>query len=125
VIAQKYRFHGHNSLHFVFANGQMARSKFFTVKWVANERRHCPRVAVVVSKKIFKSSVKRNRIRRRVYEIVRPLLADAPTIDVVISVYAAEVLTALHDELAIQLLPLLHQAGFQARAARQPKSGTS
>ena len=114
MISQKFRFHGHNSLRYVFNNGQMTRSKYFAVKWVANERRRHPRLSVVVSKKIYKSSVKRNRIRRRVYEIARPLLADAPAIDVVVSVYAAEVLTVTHDELTIQLLPLLHQAGLRA-----------
>jgi ribonuclease P protein component len=113
MISQKYRFHGHNSLRFVFANGQMTRSKFFTIKWVVNERRHYPRLAVVVSKKIFKSAVKRNRIRRRVYEIARPLLLGAPAVDIVISVYATEVLDAPHDELAIQLLPLLHEVGLK------------
>jgi ribonuclease P protein component len=113
MISQKYRFHGHNSLKYVFTNGQMARSKFFAIKWAVNERRHHPRLAVVVSKKIFKSAVKRNRIRRRIYEIARPLLNNAPAIDVVISVYAGEVLDTSHDELAIQLLPLLHETGLK------------
>jgi ribonuclease P protein component len=119
MIAQKYRFHGHNSLRYVFANGQMARDKFFAVKWAPNERRHHPRLSVVVSKKIFKSAVKRNRVRRRIYEIARPLLIDAPAIDVVISVHVAEVLDASRDELAIQLLPLLHGAGLKSRAIHE------
>jgi ribonuclease P protein component len=96
-------------------NGAQQRSKFFSIKWVKNPRRHHPRLSVVVSKRIFKSAVKRNRIRRRVYEIARPFLIDAPAIDVVINVYAAEVLTASHDELTIQLLPLLRAAGLKSR----------
>lgn len=103
----------------------MARSKYFTVKWVANERRHHPRLAVVISKKIFKSAVKRNRIRRRVYEIARPLLGDAPAIDVVISIYAAEALDAPRDELAIQLLPLLHETGLKSRSLHEWHSQTN
>jgi ribonuclease P protein component len=114
MIAKKYRFHGHNSLKYVFSNGKLARSKYFSVKWASNQRRRHPRLAVVVSKKIFKSAVKRNRIRRRVYEIARPLLTDALPIDVVVSVYAAEVLDAPAEELAIQLLPLFHQAGLKS-----------
>ncbi len=113
MIAQKFRFHGHASLKYVFTRGQQNRSKFFSVKYVKNPRRRNPRLAVVVSKKIHKSAVKRNRIRRRVYEIARPLLNDAPAVDVVISVYSAEVLTASHDELTIQLLPMLHAAGLK------------
>jgi ribonuclease P protein component len=93
----------------------VARSKFFTVKWVANERRRYPRLSVVISKKILKSAVKRNRVRRRVYELARPLLIDAPAIDIVISIYTPEVMDAPHDELAIQLLPLLHQAGLKPK----------
>jgi ribonuclease P protein component len=115
MLAQKYRFHGHNSLKYVFTKGQTTRSKFFVVKWTPNEHRHNPRVSVVVSKKIFKSAVKRNRIRRRVYEMVRPLLSDTVAIDVVISIYSAEALDAPHDDLAIQLLPLLHEVGLKAR----------
>ena len=113
MIAQKYRFHGRGSLRYALMHGQMARSKFFTLKWTANKHRQYPRVSVVVSKKIFKSSVKRNRVRRRLYEIVRPLLPVAPVVDVVISVYSADALTASPDELAIQLLPLLQRAGLK------------
>ncbi len=119
MISQKYRFHGHNSLKYVFTNGQMARSKFFAVKWTTNERRHNPRLSVVISKKIFKSAVKRNRVRRRIYEIARPLLSDSAPIDVVVSVYAAEVLDASRDELNIQLLPLLHEAGIKAHSIHE------
>jgi ribonuclease P protein component len=115
MIAQKFRFHGHASLKYVFSRGQQSRSKFFAIKWITNPRRRKPRLSVVVSKKVFKSAVKRNRIRRRIYEIARPLLNDAPAIDVVISVYATEVLDASHDELSIQLLPLLHKAGLKQR----------
>jgi hypothetical protein len=43
------------------------------------------------------------------------LLTGASAVDVVISVYAAEVLEASHDEITIQLLPLLHEAGLKAR----------
>jgi len=115
MIAQKFRFHGHASLKYVFSRGQQQRSKFFAVKWVKNSRRHQPRLAVVVSKKVFKSAVKRNRIRRRIYEISRPLLVDASGVDVVISVYDGEALTASQDELTIQLLPLLHAAGLKSQ----------
>lgn len=115
MIAQKFRFHGHNSLRYVFTKGQGDRARHLAIKWIANPHRHNPRLAVVVSKKVFKSAVKRNRIRRRIYEAARPLLNDAPAIDAVISVYSGEVLTISHDELSIQLLPLLNSAGLKPR----------
>lgn len=115
MIAQRYRFHGHSSLKFVFANGQSARSNYFGVKYTINRHRRYSRLAVVVSKKILKQATARNRVRRRIYEIVRPFLIDTnQAIDVVITVYAPETLTACHQELTIQLLPLLHQAGLQS-----------
>lgn len=115
MISQKYRFHGHASLKYVFANGRGLRSSFFTVKYIENPNRHHPRVAVVISKKVYKSAVKRNRIRRRVYEIVRPFLETASAIDIAISVYSPEVLTASHDELTIQLLPMFDQIGLKQK----------
>jgi len=119
MISQKYRFHGHNSLKYVFSNGKVARSKFFTIKWINNKYRHYPRLSVVVSKKIFKSAVKRNRIRRCLYETARPLLVDTPAVDIVLVVNTPEVLEAPQSEIAIQLLPLLHKAGLKGRVIHE------
>jgi ribonuclease P protein component len=41
------------------------------LKYALNKRRRTYRVAVVVSRKVDKSAVVRNRIRRRIYEVVR------------------------------------------------------
>ena len=84
------------------------RSRRFIVRNVGNKTRLHPRFAVVVSKKIFKSAVKRNRIRRRVFEIVRSDLGqfDRP-IDSVITIVSPDVITAPHDELVDELKGLL------------------
>ena len=63
MIASKYRFHGHGSLKFLYKNGQAVRSRYFTVRYITNSRRQQPRFAVVISKKVHKSAVGRNRIR--------------------------------------------------------------
>lgn len=114
MISQKFRFHGHNSLKYVFAKGESDRSRSLAIKWVSNPRRRHPRLSIVVSKKVFKSAVKRNRIRRRIYEISRPLLINAPPIDAVISVYSGDILKMSHEELSIQVLPLLRSAGIKS-----------
>ena len=119
MISQKFRFHGHASLKYVFSNGDSAHSKLFSVKWANNPRRQNPRAAVVVGKKVYKSAVKRNRIRRRVYEIIRPFVKNMPAIDMVISIYSPEILTASHDELRIQLLPLLNQIDLQLNSLKK------
>ena len=47
------------------------RARLMTVKYVNNPHRKHSRFSVVVSKKVHKGAVGRNRIRRRVYEIIR------------------------------------------------------
>lgn len=71
MISSLYRFHGHNSLRYVYSNGRAQRSQLFTVKYVQNTHRKHPRFSVVISKKVIKSAVGRNRIRRRLYEYIR------------------------------------------------------
>lgn len=68
------------------------------------------RVAVVVSKKIHKSAVKRNRIRRRIYENIRPRLdAWKSPSEVVITVYQADLADMPQNELAQAIDDLLRR----------------
>ena len=92
MINALHRFHGHGSLRYVYKNGDISRSRHFVLKTLPNPRRKHSRIAVVISKKILKSAVGRNRIRRRVYEVVRHELPhiDQPN-DIVIIVTSAEV----------------------------------
>lgn len=111
MLSSRYRFHGHGSLRFVYAKGTVVRSKFFICKSLPNPRRTTPRVAVVVSKKIMKSAVRRNRIRRRIYEAVRaelPYLKDRS--DVVFIVISPEVITATPQDLTKAVRSCLTQA---------------
>lgn len=104
MLAQRYRFHGHGSLRFLYKNGQAERSRTITLKHIANPRRNDARVAVVISKKVLKSAVLRNRVRRRVYEIVRQELPklDRPY-DLVFLIFSGEVLTMPQEELVGQI----------------------
>lgn len=100
MLAQKNRFHGHGSLRFVYARGKVTRSKYFVCKYSHNPRRTTPRVAVVVSKKVIKSAVKRNRIRRRMYEAIRQELPTInPQTDLVYIIVSPELLVIPHQEL--------------------------
>jgi ribonuclease P protein component len=119
MIAQKFRFHGYGSLRFVMKNGRVARSRLMNLKWASNPNRREPRIAVVVSKKIYKSAVKRNRIRRRLYEIIRlEMRPNQPVLDLALIVHSPEVLTLPSGELQRIVRGLLHQAGF----LREPTS---
>lgn len=71
MISRPHRFHGRGSLKPVYQRGQTVRSNWLALRYLKNERRRDYRVAVIVSRKVSKSAVVRNRIRRRIYEIIR------------------------------------------------------
>lgn len=71
MISRKHRFHGYGSLRYLYRNSHTVRGQICSLKYVENPRRQNYRLAVVVSKKVNKSAVVRNRIRRRIYEAVR------------------------------------------------------
>lgn len=98
MIARRLRFHGYGSLNFVYRSGQTVRGTLSALKYAKNPRRKNSRIAVVVSKKVHKSAVARNRMRRRIYEIMREYneLAVEPH-DMVFSVYSDQ-LVDLSDE---------------------------
>jgi len=113
MIPASARFHGHNSLRYVYANGKAVRSQPLTIKWVKNDRRKDSRVSAVVSKKVIKGAIGRNRIRRRLYEYVRlnlPRLND--TYDIVIIATSAELRTMPTPELKELLDQLFAKANL-------------
>ena len=88
MLKQRYRFHGYGSLKFLFHKGEMFRSRSVTLRVAANPRRTDSRVSVIVTKKVQKAAPRRNRIRRRVYEVVRTNWGHIkPGQDILISVY--------------------------------------
>jgi ribonuclease P protein component len=92
MVTSENRFHGTNSLNYVYRQGKTLRTKYFSIKYAPNSRRETYRIAVVVSKKVSKSAPTRNRIRRRLYELVRVELADKlSNLDLVISVFDEDV----------------------------------
>lgn len=110
MLDVKHRFHGYGSLKYVYKNGRAVRSRIFVVKYISNPRRKHSRFSIVVSKKVLKSAVGRNRIRRRVYEIVRQELSHYTTnCDVAIMVTSSEVREMPSSELQQILLESLHQ----------------
>ena len=111
MLASKHRFHGHGSLRYVYAKGRVVRTKLFVCKTTDNRRRTEPRVAVVVSKKVMKSAVRRNRIRRRLYEAIRDELpALRQQTDIVFIVTSPELMTIAPLELIASVQGTLRQA---------------
>lgn len=113
MISALYRFHGHNSLRYVYANGKAVRSQTITVKTTTNDRRKYSRFSVVVSKKVIKSAVGRNRIRRRLYEYIRTHINDIEGIhDVVLICTSSELRTLPYEDISSQLDQLFIKAGL-------------
>ena len=112
MIPSPFRFHGHNSLRYVYTNGKAVRSQPLTIKWVKNTHRTKPRISVVVSKKVIKSAIGRNRIRRRIYEYIRTHLDQFNDVyDIVVITTSPELKDIPYTELSAQLDTLLHKAG--------------
>lgn len=111
MISRKHRFHGHNSLNYVYRHGQTERVEYLAIR-VAPSKRDDYRMAVVVSKKVSKSAVVRNRIRRRLYEAARELkkIHDAPwPYDLVLTVHDERLAAVPADELRQGLTRLLQK----------------
>lgn len=70
MLNRKYRFHSRGGVKYTYRNGKVFRTKDLTLVCAKNVRKH-QRFAVVVSKKVLKTAVGRNRIRRRIYEAIR------------------------------------------------------
>ena len=91
MLSRTHRFNGLNALNFAHKRGKVQRGGSFSIKYVLNDRRDTYRVAVVVSKKVSKSAVVRNRIRRRVFEVARLELTDLKQpYDIIFMIYDAE-----------------------------------
>ncbi len=71
MISGRHRFHGQAGLKAVYQRGQTVRGPLLNLKFASRDPSRPYRVAVVVSRKVSKSAVRRNRIRRRLYELIR------------------------------------------------------
>ena len=120
MIHRRHRFHGHGSLRFVYTHGQIVRGPMISLKYTKNPKRSDYRLAVVVSKKVMKSAVCRNRMRRRLYEAVR-LLQDkiADPYDIVITVFNDQLIDLPAEDLSVMVRAQLKQAGIITPAKRQ------
>ena len=77
MLAKKYRFHSRGGVNFVYRNGKTIRRSSMSLVFCDNSRGFT-RMAVVVSKKVARTAVERNRIRRRVYEALRENMEFIP-----------------------------------------------
>jgi ribonuclease P protein component len=111
MLAAKFRFHGYGALKFLFGHGKTWRFKSLSLRIAPNPRRANTRVAVVISKKVIKAAPKRNRVRRRVYEILRTHWDSIkPAHDIVLTVYDPSIWDAPHEQVEAEIVDALQRS---------------
>lgn len=111
MLNARYRFHSRGGVNFVRQKGKSLRTPHFAVNYCLNTRGF-RRFAVVVSKRVDKRAVVRNRIRRRVYEAIRHEFPDTstPPTDFVFIIYNPSVATIPFTDLRRQIADAIHRA---------------
>jgi len=113
MISNRHRFHGYNSLNSVYKNGKSSRGGLFAIRYALNPKRRKYRVAIIVSRKVSKSAVIRNRIRRRLYAVVRLLGAQIyQPYDIVITVFSGSLIDESPSDLSKQVQKQFQEAGI-------------
>ena len=115
MLTRSHRFHGYGSLRRAYSQGQTARGSLISLRFSERPNKRPYRVAVVVSRKVNKSAVVRNRIRRRVYETVR-LSTDIPeSSDMVFTVFSDQLAEIDKEQLNVQIQELITKAATKPR----------
>ena len=83
------------------------RGPLTSLKYIQNQRRDSYRAAIVVSRKVHKSAVVRNRIRRRIFTILESYSQALPNYDMAIIVYDVELKSIEFDKLESKIADCL------------------
>lgn len=112
MISKRYRFHSRGGVRYTYQNGKTIRGSKISLVFADNSRNK-QRYAVVVSKKILKSAVGRNRIRRRVYEAIRAELPKVEKpVDCIFIIYSKDILDIDYKEIRSLIHNLLKEANI-------------
>ena len=110
MLNRKYRFHSRGGVRYVYQKGKTIRKPKMSLVFVENTRGFT-RIGGVVSKKVEKTAVGRNRIRRRIYEALRLNMEDIPKkTDYVFVVYSKDFLKMPFKEIEKILGELVAEA---------------
>ncbi|MBQ6396013.1 ribonuclease P protein component [Candidatus Saccharibacteria bacterium] len=113
MLSSKYRFHSRGGVKYTYKHGKTLRRPDLSLVFSENSKGKT-RFAVVVSKKVLKSAVGRNRIRRRVYEAIRLNFSSFKTPrDYIFVVYNPSVKTIPFSELEKTIRILARESMIQ------------
>ncbi|MBP9827236.1 ribonuclease P protein component [Candidatus Saccharibacteria bacterium] len=86
MYAQRHRLRKSSDINRVYQRGRRAGNDWLLIRSLPN-RGGASRIAIVISKKVDKRAVVRNRCRRRVREVIRLLLPDCqPGFDILVTI---------------------------------------
>ena len=112
MIASKYRFHSRGGVKHTYKDGRTIRGKDISLVFNENTRNK-KRFAVVISKKVLKTAVSRNRVRRRFYEAIRLELPNIKTpVDCIFIIYNEDFLNKEFTEIQEAIRVLLKKANI-------------
>src|SRR4051812_22967296 len=114
MLIKSHRFHGYASLRRVYQRGPKVRGPRVCLKFGRRESGRPYRAAVVVSRKVSKSAVVRNRIRRRVYESIRQTEPAIPGgADLVFTVFSEKAAELESAKLQVMVTDLIKKTAGQ------------
>lgn len=70
MLPASFRLYKRSDFKHLFANGRVIYNQYFNIRYIKNNEKNS-RFAILVSKKVSKKAVKRNRLKRVIREIIR------------------------------------------------------
>ncbi len=113
MIAKRYRIR-RESISFILKKGGSFFSKLFIVRFIKTEHEN-NRFTTVVSKKISKRAVDRNKIRRRIYESIRlqeKLIENTQKFDIIL-IPKKEITEKTYQEIETDIKNIFTSANFK------------
>lgn len=116
MLTKSHRFHGRGSVQRAYQRGQSVRSPYLSLRCSLRPANRPYRVAVVVSRKVHKSAVLRNRVRRRLYEAVRLQASLVPAnYDLIFTVHSDQLVALEPQQLQAAVTDLLKKVPAAGR----------
>ena len=115
MLTRSHRFHGYGSLRRAYSHGQTVRGQLVSLRFAPRPNSKPFRVGVVVSRKVHKSAVVRNRIRRRIYECVRQSDTIPPSTDLILTVFNEQIASLEIERLHSIISELFAKANTQQK----------
>ena len=109
MLSSKYRFHSRGGVKYTYQKGKTIRTPKLSLVFAPNKKQR-QRYAVVVSKKVLKTAVGRNRIRRRLYEAIRLEFDPTIKLDCIFVIYSKDFLKMDFEKIRAQIGELLAKA---------------